>query len=117
MFQMRAPPLLFIEEGEACFGALSAPKRPRLQPGTNQGLPRGRPGSAEPKAVRPIHGSAEAKEPRGALCFFVVADWWALMPVLYACQVSRRFRGISGPLNPCDVHVALRDSSGLPLLD
>jgi hypothetical protein len=81
---------------------------------TNGQAPRGGPGSADPRLVRSILGSADSKAPLG-LCFLGVAILWALKSVPGVHVLLRRFRRFGGPMNLCD-HISRSDSLGLASL-
>ena len=92
-----APTLLFIGQGHPISEPQLAPKHPRTSLRTNRGAPCGRPGSANPRSVRPICGSTDPTWPCLALCFLSVTDMWSPKAVPGAHGILRWFARYVGP--------------------
>jgi hypothetical protein len=82
----------------------------------NGQVPHGGPGSADPRSVWPILGSADTRWDPLRVCFLKVAVLWALKLVPGVHVLLRRFRHSGGPMDPFEVHVSGSDSSRLASL-
>jgi hypothetical protein len=83
---------------------------------TNGQTPCGSSGSANPRSVRLILGSADPRWAPLRVSFLGVAVLWALKSVPDVHVFLAHFGCSGGPMDPCEVHVPCFDSSGLASL-
>ena len=118
MFWKWAPSPSIYRPRTPCAAHKLTANTPGMPLGANREAQRGRPGSTGPKAVRPnwTHGSATPCGPDWP----PPLAWWLACGSLGTFSVCIGFWvsfGPRGPFNPCDVHLAASDLSGLPPLD